>query len=246
MFMVVIAVIFLQHNWIYDEERFNDEEKDKWQVKWEMWLLIEMLIIVANICAGASYLFCSKLKKKAVVYVPEDEDDKDKNKDKNKNKDEDDLELDFIDENMFIIDMTQSMLVPGLVGCFLYSYKDFNKDHDFLIVGILCIFQTFLWFINIFVTRVSEVRDESYIKCWPELTYYAGVIAFTIVPFIIICVNKDFIKCFTDVEDKSMYAPFGTFCILSQIVILVNYFCDFKGPIYKNFEESKEKRAIFR
>ena len=93
MFGVVIMVTQLQQNWIYNEERINDEDKDTEQIRFEMWLFIELLMIGAYICGGALYLFMSKIKKPAFTLdTPTSSDNVELDN------------LDFIERNMFMID----------------------------------------------------------------------------------------------------------------------------------------------
>ena len=79
----------------------------------DMWLWIELVMMVANIFGGALYIFFSKCTPVTLFLdAPERQ---------NKG-----LPItDFVDKSIFMIDTTLSMFVPAFIGLTLACYTDY-------------------------------------------------------------------------------------------------------------------------
>ncbi len=161
-----------------------------------MWLAIEVGIVGSCIYGGIFYSFMFKLKHPYITF---------------KSPRLDEGFGDFMESNAFAIDMTNNIMAPALISIWMSVEK--LKENGLLlhISAALCLAQLLLLYVGLFLTRGSVNRSSVYISIIPDLTYWASVVSFTVMPLLIIGIN---IAASIIITDAKKYVPFLIFVIL--------------------------------
>ena len=153
MIMVVTTGCILMGNWIFDN---NDTTmKTEEQVRFELWLLIELYLIYSYVTGAALFALVSKLKKPVLsitsVFLSGEG------------------HSDFMEYYNLQIDFSNTMFVPANTSIFLALLSEFPVYIE--VTGYLGLLQTFIFFAALFPTRASEVRSKFYLEVMPEVCY---------------------------------------------------------------------------
>jgi len=218
---VVFTTCSLCQNWVFVNGR-DTSALTVDQIKFERWLWIELMFVLSFIFGGAFYALVCKITRPCLLFSSPL---------LNTNS-----HGDFMETYGLLLDLTNNMSAPALVGILIASYGDEELDWIPSISGWLCVAQTLLFYFALFMTRVSEARSAFYIKVMPELTYYASVVALGLLPLTIIVLN--IVGLFT-IESFARLGPFMVFSIWVQVGIFAQYLIAFRGPFAYNFEEVK-------
>jgi len=148
-----------------------------------------------------------------------------------------------MDTNKLQLDLTINMCAPAVVGVCLSWFRVYDQMSTMSkMSGWLCMVQVFCFFFGLFITRVSEVRSEYYIKIMPELTYCASYMAWFVLPLAILLFN---FQGFFLIETVEILAPYMAFTMLVQVGILVSYFVNFKPLYLRDFEIATNERIAY-
>lgn len=148
-----------------------------------------------------------------------------------------------MESNAFAIDMTNNIMAPALISIWMSVEK--LKENGLLlhISAALCLAQLLLLYVGLFLTRGSVNRSSLYISIIPDLTYWASVVSFTVMPLLIIGIN---IAASRIIKDEQKYVPFLIFVILIQIGIFITYFTTYRASYVQTHKNSLIERSGFR
>ena len=96
---------YICQNWVYDVDLQHEDDKTAEAIKFENWIDTEFVLMCSYILGGVTYAFCNKIWTLSLRFYPEQEDDHEIG--------------DYIEVNMFLIDMSNNMFAPALVGLVL-------------------------------------------------------------------------------------------------------------------------------
>ena len=101
----LLLACYICENWVYDVDLQLKEDKTAKAIKFECWIDIEFVLMCSYILGGVTYAICNKIWKLSLRFTREGEDE---------------LEFgDYIEVNMFLIDISNNMFAPALVGIVL-------------------------------------------------------------------------------------------------------------------------------
>ena len=107
--------------------------------------------------------------------------------------------------------------------------------------GWLCGIQTLFLLLGIFLTRVSNVKYDWYIKITPDLCYYFLYISQGCLPGYIILIQ---LVGFLLIDDVYLMSPYMTFVLFVQIIVQANYLVELKEPFLEGLaHDIKERNA---
>ena len=135
------------------------------------------------------------------------------------------------------------MFAPGFVAVFLSFYLVPEQMKEMMqLTGYVSGFQSLLYFVSVFVTRISERRSKFWIDWMPEVCYYCGIGSQLVVAFGLILLNLEGMLLIDDVNELT---PFLAFTVLNQICVSINYMWLFNGLMTEDLEEWKTERKAY-
>ena len=255
--LVEIAILA----WVCNFEVFVDDPEAKQlaghDAEFSAWLFLELLVVVTYIGGGALYLlfyhFVAKPRMQLTAPTSQGVNRKD-----------------FFSKHMCLIDMLNAVLASAVLCAFI-TWQDFipaDPDRDAATIGLLNtltylgLAQVAVLLFAIFVTRVSEHRENGYNNCMPEIAYYSSLAAMGVFPVLLALLGAgcllghylgdataDELAVVEQAEAtrklEGILGPAITFLVMSQTGLEVNFWLVYRQGLLADFTYWKGKRDAY-
>ena len=163
---------------------------------------------------------------------------------------------------MCLIDMLNAVLASAVLCAFI-TWQDFipaDPDQDAATIGLLNtltylgLAQVAVLLFAIFVTRVSEHRDNGYNNCMPEISYYCSLAAMGVFPVLLAllgagcCLAHNLHKDTNQDTNQfsSVVVPTLTFLIMTQAGLFANFLWKYRKDFLADLDYWKGKRSGYQ